>query len=82
MRFMDVHHGMKDITQEQLAIEHQKDLDNEKDTGVHFLQAWADPKTGNVFCLSEGPNAEAVQDVHRKSGKPADEIYEVPIEVH
>jgi Protein of unknown function (DUF4242) len=80
-RFMDVHTEMKDITQQQLAQAHQEDLKNEKPEGVHFMKAWADPASGKVFCLSEGPNREAVQRVHEKSGHAADEIYEVPIEV-
>jgi hypothetical protein len=78
---MDVHTEMKDITQEQLAHAHEEDLKNEKQEGVHFMKAWADPASGKVFCLSEGPNREAVQRVHEKSGHAADEIYEVPIEV-
>ena len=36
---------------------------------------------GMVFCLSEAPSAEAVQRIHERSGHPADEIYEVPVEV-
>lgn len=80
-RFMDVHKGMKGLTKEQLEEAHQKDLQNEAGTGVHFLHAWADPETGAVFCLSEAPNREAVLAVHEKSGHPADEIYEVPLEV-
>jgi hypothetical protein len=34
-----------------------------------------------VFCLSTGPSKEAVQRVHDKAGHPADEIYELPVEV-
>lgn len=81
MRFMDVHTDMKGINAEQLKAAHQKDLELEKGTNVHFLQAWADPKSGHVFCLSEGPSAEAVQAVHAKAGHKANEIYEVPLEV-
>lgn len=80
-RFMDVHTEMKNITREQLAQAHQEDLKNEKAENVHFMKAWADPASGKVFCLSEGPSREAVQRVHEKSGHAADEIYEVPLEV-
>ena len=80
MRFMDVHTDMKGLTAEQLTAAHQKDLENQKDTEVRFTHAWADPVSGRVFCLSEGPSAEAVQEVHRKSGHAADEIYAVPLE--
>jgi hypothetical protein len=81
MRFIDVHNDLKGITHEQLEAEHQKDLEVEQGTGVHFQHAWADPQTGKVFCLSEGPSLEAVKDVHRRAGHPTEEIYEVPIEV-
>ncbi|MBI3185379.1 MAG: SCO4226 family nickel-binding protein [Myxococcales bacterium] len=81
-QFMDVHTGMKDLTREQLREAHQKDLENErKEKGVHFIKAWADPRSGKVFCLSEGPSKDAVQRVHQASGHAADEIYEVPLTV-
>lgn len=79
--FMDVHTGLTGITKEQLAEEHRKDLELEKKEGVHFIKAWADPQSGKVFCLSEGPNMEAVKRVHASAGHPAEEIYEVPLTV-
>ena len=78
--FMDVHDGMNGITAEALAEAHQKDLDIQGEEGVNFKHAWADPATGKVFCLSEGPNREAVMRVHEKAGHPADEIYEVDVQ--
>lgn len=79
--FMDVHRNMTGITAEQLGAAHQADLDLEAEEHVHFQHAWADPASGAVFCLSDGPSREAVQRVHERAGHPADEIYEVPIEV-
>jgi len=79
--FMDVHTGMVGVTQEALHEAHQADLAIEGEEGVHFKQAWADPRTGTVFCLSEGPNAEAVQRIHERAGHPADQVYEVPVQV-
>jgi hypothetical protein len=76
---MDVHTGMKGITQDQLREAHRKDQENEGKEGVHFISAWADPASGKVFCLSEGPNKDAVKRVHAKAGHAADEIYEVPL---
>ena len=81
MRFMDIHSGMTGVDERALAAAHQADLELEAEEGVHFLRAWADPKSGKVFCLSEGPNSEAVLRVHEKAGHPTDEIYEVPIEI-
>ncbi|MEV6978807.1 SCO4226 family nickel-binding protein [Kitasatospora sp. NPDC093806] len=80
-KFMDVHHGMVGITAEQLRAAHQADLANEGAEGVHFEQAWADPSTGDVWCLSEAPSKEAVQKVHQASGHPADEVHAVPLTV-
>ncbi|GKQ36459.1 SCO4226 family nickel-binding protein [Streptomyces sp. A012304] len=80
-QFMDVHHGMVGITEDQLRQAHQADLAIEKDEGVHFQRAWADPTSGTVYCLSEGPSADAVQRIHERAGHKADEIHEVPLTI-
>jgi hypothetical protein len=80
-RFMDVHSGMVGLTQEQLQEAHLKDQAIEKEEGVRFIKAWADPKSGKAFCLSEGPSRDAVLRVHDRAGHPTTEIYEVPIDV-
>ncbi len=79
--FMDMHHGFVDVTQEQLAAAHARDLALEGTEGVHFQHAWLDPTTGVVFCLSSGPSPDAVRRVHERAGHPTDEIYELPVEV-
>ncbi|MGW7097983.1 SCO4226 family nickel-binding protein [Streptomyces sp. NPDC054838] len=78
--FMDVHTGMKGITAEQLMEAHRADQAIESQEGVHFKQAWADPDSGTVYCLSEAPTAEAVQRIHERTGHPAQEIHPVPLE--
>jgi hypothetical protein len=78
--FMDVHTGMAGVTTEALHDAHQADLAIQDEEGVNFKQAWADPTTGMVFCLSEAPNKEAVQRIHERAGHPADQIYEVPVQ--
>ena len=80
-RFMDVHSGFRGVTREQLAKAHEQDLAVEREEGVHFVKAWADPESGKAFCLSEGPSREAVLRVHERAGHPTTEIYEVPIDV-
>lgn len=80
-QFIDVHSGFKGVTREQLAEAHKKDLAIEREEGVHFVKAWADPVSGKAFCLSEGPNKEAVLKVHERAGHPTSEIYEIPIAV-
>jgi hypothetical protein len=80
-KFMDVHDGFVGVTAEQLKAAHEADLAIEKEEGVHFERAWLDPASGKVFCLSTGPNKEAVMRVHDKSGHGTTEIYELPVEV-
>lgn len=79
-QFMDVHRGMAGITPEQLKEAHQADLEIQGSEGMDFKQAWADPSTGVVFCLSEGPSADAVKKIHERAGHPTDEVYEVPVQ--
>ncbi|MFD3326167.1 SCO4226 family nickel-binding protein [Streptomyces sp. NPDC058701] len=77
--FMDVHTGMQGITAEQLMAAHRADLAIEGEEGVHFEKAWADPESGTVYCLSTGPDADAVLRIHERTGHPADEIHPVPL---
>lgn len=79
--FIDVHTTMKGVTAEALAEAHNADLAIQGDEDVNFKQAWADPESGMVFCLSEAPSAEAVQRIHERAGHPADNIYPVPVQV-
>lgn len=78
--YMDVHRGMVGITPELLDEAHQADLAIQDDEKVNFKQAWADPASGMVFCLSEAPSAEAVKKIHERAGHPTDEVYEVPVQ--
>ncbi|MCP3819659.1 SCO4226 family nickel-binding protein [Streptomyces sp. A3M-1-3] len=80
-KFMDVHHGMKGITAEQLSAAHRADLAIESEEGVHFEQAWADPEAGTVYCLSEAPSKEAVMRIHERAGHPVTEVHPVPLYV-
>lgn len=80
-KFIDVHSGFVGVTAEQLKAAHEADLAIESAEGVHFEQAWLDPESGKVFCLSSGPSKEAVMRVHERAGHPTSEVYEVPIEV-
>ena len=79
--FMDVHTGMAGVTPEALTEAHNADLAIQGDEQVNFKHAWADPTTGMVFCLSEAPSAEAVRRIHERTGHPADNVYEVPVQV-
>src|SRR4029079_4574525 len=78
--FMDVHTTMQGVTPEALLEAHNADLAIQDEEQVNFKHAWADPESGMVFCLSEAPNAEAVQRIHERAGHPADNIYQVPVQ--
>ena len=80
-KFMDVHSGFIGVTGEQLAEAHGRDLAIEADEGVHFEQAWLDPSSGKVFCLSTGPSRDAVMRIHERAGHPTAEVYELTVEV-
>ena len=78
---MDVHDGFVGVTRDQLAEAHDADLAIEGEEGVHFEQAWLDPESGKVFCLSTGPSKEAVMRVHERAGHPTEQVYAVDIVV-
>jgi hypothetical protein len=78
--FMDVHTQMKGVTSEALLEAHNADLAIQDEEKVNFKHAWADPESGMVFCLSEAPTADAVKRIHERTGHPADNIYEVPVQ--
>ena len=78
-QFMDVHTSMVGVTADQLHEAHQADLAIQDQEGVDFKQAWADPNTGHVFCLSEAPSADAVRKIHEQAGHPADEVHEITV---
>ncbi|MGH3240022.1 MAG: SCO4226 family nickel-binding protein [Spirillospora sp.] len=80
-KFMDVHHGMTGISADQLRQAHAADLAIQDEEGVVFERAWADPESGTVYCLSEAPDAAAVQRIHERAGHSADEIHPVPLSV-
>jgi hypothetical protein len=77
--FMDVHEvGPGKVTAADVAAAHEKDLAVQEQYGVHFINYWVDPQSGDIFCLSEAPNAEAVLETHREAhGLVSDEIAEV-----
>jgi hypothetical protein len=78
--FMDVHTQMAGVTAEALLEAHNADVAIQDDESVNFKHAWADPESGMVFCLSEAPDADAVQRIHERAGHPYDNIYPVPVQ--
>ena len=79
--FMDIHRGMVGITAEGLKEAHTADLAIQDEEGVNFKQAWADPESGLVYCLSEADSTDAVHRIRERAGHPFDEIHPVPLKV-
>ncbi|PZS26507.1 MAG: DUF4242 domain-containing protein [Pseudonocardiales bacterium] len=79
-QFMDVHDGFVGVTQDQLNEAHAADLAIQEEEGVSFDHAWLDPESGKAFCLSTGPDKEAVMRVHERAGHPTSEVYEIKSE--
>ena len=79
--FMDVHQGMQGITSAALKEAHAADVAIQGEENVNFKQAWADPKSGMVWCLSDAPNADAVRRIHERTGHPLSDVYEVSVTV-
>jgi len=77
--FLDVHKvGAGKVTPADVAAAHEQDLAMQDRHGVHFINYWVDPRSGNIFCLSEAESAEAVLETHREAhGLISDEIAEV-----
>jgi hypothetical protein len=75
---MDVHTMKGGVSVDDVAKAHKADLDTQEKYGVKYLRYWVDEKAGKIFCLSEAPDAEAANTVHREAhGLVAEEIYEV-----
>jgi hypothetical protein len=80
-RYIDIHSGHVGATPEQFREAHERRLAIAGSEDVHIERAWLDPESGKAFCLSTGPSKECVLRVHERSGHPAAEVYEVPVEV-
>jgi class 3 adenylate cyclase len=75
---MDRHDGV-DLTPEELADAHARDLAVQGRYGVEYHTVWYDLAAGTVFCLMEGPSKEAVDAVHREAhDASANVIIEIP----
>lgn len=64
--YMD-RHDLPEVTAEDVAQAHIRDLEIQDRYGVRYLTYWFDATTGNVFCLADAPSADAAEAVHRES---------------
>lgn len=80
--FMDVHRNVDGLTADALRAAHLKDVEVQERFHVHYHKYFFNDQTGTVYCLAEGPDAEACRAVHGSShGLTADQIIEVQPEL-
>jgi len=66
--YMDFHKlESLDISMEELAKSHAEDLAIQERYGVFELKYWVNLEAKNLFCLVQGPDKEACNEVHRQS---------------
>lgn len=76
--FMDVHRNLDEVTAEGVAKAHLADTAAQAEHGVIYHRYFINEEAGTVFCIAEGPSAEACQAVHEVAhGNTAEEIIEV-----
>ena len=76
--FIDIHKHVHGLTKYVVAGASRKDLATPDQLGMSYLRYWFSVATGDVFCLVEAPDKEAVIDLHcAVHGIIPDEIIEV-----
>jgi hypothetical protein len=56
--YMDIHE-LENVTAEDIAKAHTKDMETQRKYGVEYRKYWVNEKAGKIFCLCDAPNAEA-----------------------
>jgi len=78
--YMDRHDVSEDVTAENIAELHKKDLEIQYQFNCRKLTYWFDEKRKTVFCLIEAPNKHAVQLMHSQAhGQAPGRIIEVEL---
>jgi AraC-like DNA-binding protein len=77
--YMDIHTvDSDDFSVEDVVKAHMEDLAIQERFGVIQIKYWVNVEAKTLFCLMEGPNKEACNEVHREShGNTACNIIEV-----
>lgn len=77
--YLDIHElGAGNVTAAAVAEAHKKDLAIQTSNGVNFINYWVDEKKGIVYCLSQGPDADAVTSTHKAAhGLIPKKVYKV-----
>jgi class 3 adenylate cyclase len=77
--FLD-RHDTGEVTAEDVAKLHVKDLEIQDEYGVKFLTYWYDAERGTTFCLVDAPDKETADKVHAEAhGYVANEMIEVEL---
>jgi AraC-like DNA-binding protein len=63
---MDVH-IVPGVKAGDVATAHSKDLMHQEEYGCSAMTYWVDEERGNVFCLIDAPDKEAVLEMHKKA---------------
>lgn len=75
--YMDIHRNVE-AEFDDVVEAHKKDVETQEEFGVEYKRYWVDEEERTVFCLFEGPSAEAGEKVHEEAhGLTAEEIHEV-----
>lgn len=75
--YMD-RHFVEGLTQHEVALAHEKDIEIQDKHGVKFLTYWCDEARSTIFCLIDAANKEAIQNAHNEAhGMVPHEIIEV-----
>ena len=64
---MDVHSGLGNETDADVAEAHRRDLAIQEKYGVKYLTYWFNDPTGQVFCLVDAPDQQAALACHREA---------------
>lgn len=76
--FIDIHELGPDVTPEQVADAHRRDVEHQEKHGVNYVKYWHNQAGGKIFCLCTAPDAESANRVHQHAhGMLAERILEV-----
>ncbi len=65
--FMDLHHNLGEVTEDDILAAHRRDLEVQDKHGVQFLTYWFNSPDGHAFCLVSAPTKEAAIACHKES---------------
>ena len=76
--YMDVHEVGPDVTADDIAKAHARDVECQNKYGVHYEKYYFNEKAGKIFCFCHAPDADAAKRVHKEAhGLLADHIIQV-----